>query len=425
MRRWGVVMAIGLAIFLFAVDVNSVALALPVMGKTFEQSDEAMSWVMLSYLLPQTLLMIPCGLVVTRWQPLLTQMLGVAGFGLASLLCAVAPTFGFLLVARAMQGSFGTLVVTQGVALIAVAVKPQERGKAMGIIGSMAPLGSIAGPGLGGVLLATWGWPSIFLINLPIVLVALALALWCFPGLTFSQSHSSGLGQMGQLLYQPRFLGTLLILLAYGAVSGALAYLLPFTLQEVHHFTLTLAGATLLVPSLAMALISPVSGMLVDRFGVRLMLPIGWLVTLIGLLTLSLAIAAPTSILNLDWRLLVIGLGNGLAYGPLLTFLMSIGSSDTLGAASALSGVTRQLGFLCGPVLVSLLWSWQVAAPAASRASSGLQLLIALALVGLIGALFSVRGWSQASLCVSSPPEGALEEKSAVSTSQEVGKTRS
>src|SRR5207302_7463098 len=151
-------MAIGLAIFVFAVDMNSVALALPVMGKTFQQSGEAMSWVILSYLLPQTLLMIPCGLVVTRWQPLLTQLLGVAGFGLASLLCAFAPTFGLLLVARAIQGSFGTLVTTQGVALIAVAVKPQERGKAMGIIASMAPFGAIAGPGLGGFLLTTWGW---------------------------------------------------------------------------------------------------------------------------------------------------------------------------------------------------------------------------------------------------------------------------
>jgi MFS family permease len=423
MRRWGIVMAIGLAIFLSAVDINSVALALPVMGKTFQQSDEAMSWVMLSYLLPQTLLMVPCGLVVTRWPPLLTQMLGVAGFGLASLLCAFAPTFGLLLVARAIQGSFGTLVTTQGVALIAIAVKPQERGKAMGIIASMAPFGAIAGPGLGGFLLATWGWRSIFLINEPIILVALVLTLWCFPGLTFGQSRTSGLGQMGQLLRQPRFLGTLLILLVYGSVNGALAYLLPFTLQDVHHLNLTLAGATLLVPSLATAVISPLSGILSDRFGVRRVLPTGWIMTLIGLLTLSLAIATPTSVLNLDWRLLLIGLGNGIAYGPLLTLMMSIGPRETLGAASALSGVTRQIGFICGPTLVSLVWSWQIAARAAERASSSILLLIAFSVVGLIGALFSVRGWSQSSLQASAPTEATPEEGRAVPTTQGVGKT--
>ncbi|HEY4385831.1 MAG TPA: MFS transporter, partial [Ktedonobacteraceae bacterium] len=234
MRRWGVVVAIGLAIFMTAVDVNCVALALPVMGKAFQQTDEAMSAVMLSYLIPQTLLMIPCGLVVTRWQPRATQLLGVAGFGLASLLCTFAPSFGFLLVARALQGSFGTLVATQGVALIAAVVKPEERGRAMGIIGSMAPLGSITGPGLGGFLLATWGWPSIFLINVPIVLVALVLTSLCFPGVTFGSNHTSGLGQMGHLLRRSRFLGTLLILLVYSSVSGAFAYLLPFTLQDVH-----------------------------------------------------------------------------------------------------------------------------------------------------------------------------------------------
>ncbi|HEY4385780.1 MAG TPA: MFS transporter, partial [Ktedonobacteraceae bacterium] len=175
--------------------------------------------------------------------------------------------------------------------------------------------------------------------------------------------------------------------------------------QDVHHLDLTLAGATLLVPSLSMVVISPLSGLLTDRFGVRLILPTGWMVTLIGLLTLSLSIATPTSVLNLDWRLLLIGLGNGIAYGPLLTLMMSIGPRETLGAASALSGVTRQFGFICGPILMSLLWSWQGAAQAAERASSSILLLIALSFVGLVCALFSVRGWSQAPVRASVPTE--------------------
>jgi MFS family permease len=380
---------------MFSIDMNIVVLALPVMGRTFQQTDEAMSWVMLSYLIPLTLLLIPSGLIVTRWQPLATFLVGISGFGIASVLCALAPSFNILLAARAIQGISGALLGTQGMAIIGAATKPHERGRAMGIIGSMGPLGAVTGPGIGGLLLAMWGWPAIFLVNVPVILVAMALASLCLPGFTFGSTRTSRLGQMGYLLRHPRFLGTLLILLAFSSASAALAYLLPFTLQNVHHLDLELAGATLLVPSLGMAVMGPLGGYLTDRFGVRLILPAGWIVTLVGLLALLLTIATPTSVLNLDWRLLLIGLGNGIAYGPLLTFMMSLGPRETLGAASALSNMTRQFGFICGPALVSLLWSWQVAARPTERASSSVVLLLALSLAGLICALLSVRGWSQ------------------------------
>lgn len=393
MRRWGIVIGLGLVAFIFTVDANSVALALPVMGKTFRQTDEAMSWVILSYMIPLVLLMIPSGLVVTRWQPLATRSIGLVGFGIASILCALATSFSLLLAARAVQGSFAALLGTQGFALVGVAVKPHERGRAMGIVGAMAPLGAVMGPGLGGLLLTVWGWSAIFWINVPVILVALVLALLCLPGITFGPNRTSGLGQMWFLLRHGRFLGTLLILLISSAASGALAYLLPFTLQDVHHLSLAVAGVTLFVPSLGMALISPVGGYFTDRFGIRLILPSGWIVTLFGLLAILLAIATPTSALNLDWRLLLLGLGNGIAYGPLMTFMMNLSPRETLGSVSALSNLVRQFGLVCGPTCVSLLWSWQVGAGAAERASSSVWLLIALSIAGLICALLTIRGW--------------------------------
>lgn len=392
MRRWGVVAAIGLSIILFAVDMNIVALALPTMGQAFQQTDAAMSMAIVSYAIPLTVLMIPSGLIVTRWPPLIIFLIGISGFGCASVLCAIAPSFNLLLVGRAVQGAFGALIATQGFALVAAVIKPHERGRAMGILGSMGPLGAIMGPGIGGLLLAHWDWPAIFWINLPITIVAIGIALFSFPGIVSNLPRSNGLGQMKILLSRPRFLGTLLILLAFSSGGGALAYLLPFTLQDVHHLDLVQAGIVLLVPSLAMVIMGPLGGYLSDRFGIRLLLPVGWVVTLIGLLTLLLAIATPTSMLDLGWRLFLMGLGNGMAYGPLLTLMMSIGPRETLGAASALSGVIRQLGFICGPALVSLLWSWQLTSKAADRAQSSLLLLIALTLIGLICALFAARG---------------------------------
>ncbi len=188
-------------------------------------------------------------------------------------------------------------------------------------------------------------------------------------------------------------------------VRWALAYLLPFALLDVQHLNPALAGVTLLVPSLGMAIMGTPGGYLADRFGVRVLIPTGWVVSLLGLLALLLAIVTPTSVLNLDWRLLLFGLGNGIAYGPLLTFILSAGPRETVGAASALSGVTRQLGFICGPALVSVLWSWQVGADATGRASSGVLLLIAFIIVGLICSLLAVWGLSQPG----TPAEGRAE----------------
>ncbi len=392
MRRWSAVLAIGLVIVMFGIDMNIVTLALPVMGRAFQQTDEAMSAVTLSYLLPFTLLMIPFGIVVTRWRILTAFLLGIAGFVGASVLCALAPSFIMLLVGRALQGVAAALMGTQGVAVVAVVVQPHERARAMGIIGSMGPLGGIAGPGLGGLLLSFWQWPVIFLINIPVGIIAAALALYSLAGVSFGSNPASGLSQMGRALRHTRFLLADLLLLVFATTGGALFYLLPFALQDVHRLPPALAGTTLLVPSIAMVIMGPLGGYLADRFGIRLLVPTGWGVTTLGLLTLLLTIATPTGALNLDWRLFLFGLGNGIAYGPLLTLLMSAGPREMVGAASAISGVTRQLGFILGPLFVSLLWSWQATSDSAERMSGGIWLLIALSLVGFICALFAVRG---------------------------------
>jgi MFS family permease len=392
MRRWGVVLAVGLSIIMFSVDMNVVALALPVMGRAFHQTDAAMSAVMMVYSVPLTLLMLPAGLLITRWSPLTTFLVGVLGFGIASMICAFAPSFSVLLIGRAVQGAFGALIGSQGMAIATAAIEPHERGRAMGILGSMGPLGAIAGPALGGLILSVWEWPAVFLVNIPVVLIATVLALLCLPGVTFGTVTRSGFGQMGYLLRQPRFLGSLVILLAFSSASGALSYLMPFVLQDVHHLDLAASGFILLIPSLSMLIIGPPGGFLTDRLGVRLMMPLGWTISLIGLLMLLLTIATPTSALDLDWRLLLFGLGNGLAYGPLLTFMMSIGPRETLGAASALSNTARQFGFLCGPALVSLLWSWQATASMATRATSSVLVMLGLGIIALICTFLSVRG---------------------------------
>src|SRR6266568_9279974 len=162
--RWLAVIAIGLSFFLSALDATIVALALPVMAHHFQLSDSLASAITLSYALPMTLLILPSGDLVSRFHVLPTFLVAVLGFGLGSLVCGLASSFPLLLVGRVIQGCFGAVIATQGIAVAAAVVSPGERGRAMGIVGALAPLGGVAGPGIGGLLLANFGWSAVFFV---------------------------------------------------------------------------------------------------------------------------------------------------------------------------------------------------------------------------------------------------------------------
>ena len=151
-RRWLAVTAIGLSIFLSALDATIVALALPPIAQHFQLSDSQVAAVTLSYTIPLTLLILPSGDLASRFRALPLFLIAVLGFGLGSVACGLAPNFALLLVGRVVQGCFGALIATQGIAVAAAVVAPSERGRAMGFIGALAPLGGVAGPGVGGLL---------------------------------------------------------------------------------------------------------------------------------------------------------------------------------------------------------------------------------------------------------------------------------
>src|SRR5438067_1330225 len=205
-RRWLAVSAIGLSLFLSALDATIVALALPPIAHHFQLSDSLASSVTLSYAIPLTLLILPSGELVGRFRTLPIFLVAVLGFGLGSSICGLATNFSMLLVGRVVQGSFGALIATQGIAVAAAVVSPSERGRAMGLIGSLAPLGGVAGPGIGGLLLAHWGWSSIFFVNVPFCLLAALLGIFSLRGVRLGDRQFSAYYQMAGLLRRPPFL---------------------------------------------------------------------------------------------------------------------------------------------------------------------------------------------------------------------------
>src|SRR5881396_3746934 len=127
-RKWVAVVAIGLSLFLSALDATIVALALPPIAQHFQLSDSLASAVALSYTIPMTVLILPAGDLVGRFRVLPTFLVAVLGFGLGSLTCGLASSFPLLLVGRVVQGCCGAVIATQGIAVAAAVVSPGERG---------------------------------------------------------------------------------------------------------------------------------------------------------------------------------------------------------------------------------------------------------------------------------------------------------
>src|SRR5436309_11675710 len=211
-RRWLAVTAVGLSLFLSALDATIVALALPPIAHHFQLSNSLASAVTLSYAIPLTVLILPAGDLVGRFRTLPLFLVAVLGFGLGSSMCGLATSFSLLIAGRVVQGCFGALIATQGIAVAAAVVSPGERGRAMGLIGSLAPLGGVAGPGIGGLLLAHWNWSVIFFVNVPICLLAALLGLLSLRGVSLGERRpgsGSGFRQMGALLRRAQFLWVL------------------------------------------------------------------------------------------------------------------------------------------------------------------------------------------------------------------------
>jgi MFS family permease len=356
-KRWVAVAAVGLSIFLSALDATIVALASPIIARQLHLSDSLASAIFLAYSVPLTLLILPSAELMRRYRTLPIFLVAVVGFCLGSIICGLAPTLAVLLVGRIVQGSFAALLATQGIAVAASVVSPTERGRAMGLVGSLAPLGAVAGPGIGGLLLTRLDWHVIFFVNVPIGAAAALLGLVSLRGVGLAKAAQSGFHQIPWLLRRPQFVWGLLGFLASTTVAAGLYFLFPFDLTGIQRFGSAIAGLLLLCVPLGMGVMGIVGGYLTDRFGARRFTLIGSSLVLLGLLLLGPVLVQPVAALNCAWRLLLIGAGIGLFTGPNQTLLMSAGPRETIGTASALSNLSARLGSVIGPLALGILWA--------------------------------------------------------------------
>ncbi|NIA69195.1 MFS transporter [Pelagibius litoralis] len=383
------------------VDGTVVTVALPVIGSHFGGSLSLMQWVVNAYALLLAALLLIGGAAGDLYGRRRIFNAGVAIFALASLWCGLAESAEQLIAARALQGFGAAFLVPNSLAIISAAFPESERGRAIGTWAGFSAIAAALGPVLGGWLVDLGSWRLVFLINLPIAALTLALSLWRVPE---SRDASGGrrmdwpgavlavlalaaltysLTSLGEdrILSQPLLLtalggliglfvflwvearstspmlpldlfrsaafsgANLLTLFLYFALSGVL-FFLPITMIEVHGHSATLAGAAFLPFTLVMAFLSRWAGGLLDRFGARLPLTLGPLIAAAGFL-LFIPVEPGASF----WQavvpaMLVLGLGMAVTVAPLSTVVMNALSEGQSGLASGVNNAVSRLSGL-------------------------------------------------------------------------------
>ena len=403
-NRWWLVIAAGLAVFMVALDSSIVNVALPSIGQSFHAPATVSEWAIIGYLLPAVALVLPAGRWLDRSGHRPAFVLAVSGFAFSSALAGAAPAIGWLIAARVLQGGFGALLAAIFPALVAGAVNPAVRARAMSLVATLGPLGAVAGPALGGFLTGTVGWPAIFYVNVPVSLLVIAIGWrtieaggglrlpdrgWLFESLLLATATTFLLGALTQAparglvwllaaivalplmvfwswlpasrpvaeLVRSSGLGAPLaaLLLNVTGIAGA-AYIAPFFLEQRLHASSAVTGLAVLAFPLGMALTSSLGGYLADRWQARGMTVIGTLVIALGLVLLA-PLSNAWQPLDLSWRLAVVGVGIGLFAGPNMAVAMQQAPAHLLGTAGAATSLARSLAFALGPALATVPWA--------------------------------------------------------------------
>jgi MFS transporter, DHA2 family, methylenomycin A resistance protein len=428
-----------LAVLLAQVDTSVVNLAIRSIGQSLEAGVTGLQWVLDGYNLAYALLLLTGGLLSDLYGRRLLFLLGAAIFTVGSVVCAAAPDIGLLIGGRAIAGVGAAVLLPASLSIIRVEWKDkQSRNRALGVWAACNGLAFVIGPTIGGALVDTLGWRSVFLIAVPLGAAAIALALRVVPessdpsgrhldasGQIWGAVAVAGLALAGIEVARDRIVAAIALAVAIGGFLLFLrteqrrgsAAMVPLDLFQARRFvgaltatsvmTFGMYGVLFLVPlfwqasgsvragmaGLALVpmaavffVLSNMSGRLAEQIGERSM--IGGGTALVGIGLLVIAATASGTVWAMQAGLVLTGLGMGLNTGPL--FGVAVGSvpAERSGSAASLINVARMIGATLGVAVLGTAFAM------AGSGTAGLRVAM------LVGGIVQIAGASAAWLAL-------------------------
>jgi EmrB/QacA subfamily drug resistance transporter len=414
--RWVVLAIVLCAEVMDLLDSTIITISAPTVRGDLGGSTATMQWWAAGYTLAFGIFLIIGGRLGDAYGRRRLFLIGITGFTIASVLCALAPSPEILIGTRVLQGAFGAVLIPQGLGIIKTVFPPEEMGGAFGAFGPVMGLAAICGPILAGWLVGAdllgTGWRMIFLINVPVGAIGLLGALRFMPesisprrvkldlvGVSLVSAASfctiyplvqgreqgwplwilailgAGIVLMGAFLWAERrahgtpliepsllqnraFTNGLALAVVFFTAFGGLTLVLSLFTQLGLHFSPLRAGLTMAPVSLGAAIGAGSSFALIPRFG-RKVLQTGLLVTLPAMAGLALTIehsGLGTSAWDLAPSLAVSGIGLGWVFGPMFNIILAGVREHEVGSASGTLTAIQQLGSSLGVALLATLY---------------------------------------------------------------------
>ena len=423
--KWLTMVTVGTGILASTLDGSILNLAYPALTEAFNTEPSTVLWVTVAFLLISASLALPLGTVGDMVGRKRLYISGCLVFTLGLALVSVSQNIGQMIAFRIVQGVGQGMMVATGNALIIGAFPDTERGKALGIIGALVGVGLASGPLVGGVILEFLGWRALFWTRLPVGMLVLIIA----PLVLRSDSRVEkaqefdylgtialmvGLSALLLFINRAPLDGASKLVLLLGVTSGiglctfvfierkavvplfelsllrqrlfsmavtsslfqfvaqaAFMFLMPFYLLQGLGMKPSEAGPVLMTLQVTRLVISPISGILSDRFESRTIATIGLGIMCIGYLLL-LRLDETSSLVHIVTGLILAGSGSAMFLPPNNSIVMGSVPRDRLGMASAIIAVVRQVGISFGITVMGTVYSLQELAHRTALASAGL-----------------------------------------------------
>lgn len=407
-KRWLILICIGIVTFMTDLDASVVNIALPVISKSLSINMSVAELIVSSYLIIICIALLPFGKLSDKIGKNKIFNAGVILFVIGSLLCGISVNIAFLITSRIIQGIGAAMTMSTNNGIITEVFPDNERGQALGWIGSFVALGMIAGPGIGGMILQYLSWEYIFWINVPIGIIMIIMGMNILPnkqnknnidtdksGIILSMLSILGVFiyiYSGQQLGYTNIILLIIIILSIimliafislerkcksplvdmnifknkdfsvGIITAIIIFitnnfymvLTPFYLENARNLSAGISGAIMMVLPIVQIITSPITGKLSDKFGEIKLTIIGLAIILIA----QMFLAFSNLDTNIEFYVLsigILGLGNSIFQSPNNSMIMGSINKSELGIAGSMNSLSRNIGMVLGNTLATSL----------------------------------------------------------------------